>query len=60
MTDEAAQTLPRPILSSTEAQLFVADIQASCDFYTEKLGFTIAFVYGDPPYYGRSPAPMRA
>lgn len=50
MTHEVAQTVRRPILTSTEAQLFVADIQASCDFYTEKLGFTIAFVYGDPPY----------
>jgi catechol 2,3-dioxygenase-like lactoylglutathione lyase family enzyme len=53
MTHEAAQSLIRPILNSTEAQLFVADIQASCDFYTEKLGFTVAFVYGDPPFYGQ-------
>ncbi len=53
MTHEAGQTVPRPILSSTEAQLFVADIKASCDFYTDKLGFTVAFVYGDPPYYGQ-------
>ena len=53
MTQEAGQTPPRPILNSTEAQLFVADIKASCDFYTEKLGFTVAFVYGDPPFYGQ-------
>jgi catechol 2,3-dioxygenase-like lactoylglutathione lyase family enzyme len=45
--------LQRPILSSTEAQLFVADIKASCDFYRDKLGFTVTFVYGDPPYYGQ-------
>jgi len=37
----------------TEAQLFVADIKAACDFYTDKLGFTVAFVYGDPPFYGQ-------
>ena len=43
----------RAVLNSTEAQLFVADIKASCDFYTEKLGFTVAFVYGDPPFYGQ-------
>ena len=49
----AGQTVLHPILSSTEAQLFVADIKASCDFYTDKLGFTVAFVYGDPPYYGQ-------
>jgi len=53
MTDETGQTVPRPILNSTEAQLFVADIKASCDFYTDKLGFTVAFVYGEPPYYGQ-------
>jgi uncharacterized glyoxalase superfamily protein PhnB len=53
MNHEAKQAVPRPILSSTEAQLFVADIKASCDFYTNKLGFTVAFVYGDPPFYGQ-------
>jgi len=53
MTQEASQTALRPVLSRTEAQLFVADMQASCDFYTEKLGFTIAFLYGDPPFYGQ-------
>jgi len=47
------QTVLRPIFNSTEAQLFVADIKASCDFYADKLGFTIAFVYGDPPFYGQ-------
>jgi catechol 2,3-dioxygenase-like lactoylglutathione lyase family enzyme len=53
MPQEAGQTVLRPILNSTEAQLFVADIKASCDFYTDKLGFTVAFVYGDPPCYGQ-------
>lgn len=53
MTHERGQTMPRPILSSTEAQLFVTDIKVSCDFYTDKLGFTVAFIYGDPPYYGQ-------
>jgi len=53
MTQKDSQAVPRPVLNSTEAQLFVADIKASCDFYTEKLGFKVAFVYGDPPYYGQ-------
>ncbi len=53
MSHEAGQTVLCPILRSTEAQLFVADIKASCDFYTGKLGFTVAFVYGEPPYYGQ-------
>src|SRR5450432_1074687 len=53
MTDESKQTTPRPILNSIEAQLFVANIKSSCDFYTNKLGFTVAFTYGDPPFYGQ-------
>jgi uncharacterized glyoxalase superfamily protein PhnB len=42
-----------PFLNSTEAQLFVANIEVSCDFYSEKLGFSVGFIYGDPPYYGQ-------
>ena len=53
MTDEPRQTAPRPILSSISAQLFVADIQSSCDFYTNKLGFAVEFIYGDPPFYAQ-------
>ena len=53
MTDEPKQTNPSPILSSISAQLFVANIKSSCDFYTNKLGFAIAFLNGDPPYYGQ-------
>jgi catechol 2,3-dioxygenase-like lactoylglutathione lyase family enzyme len=53
MTDQTAKIAPRPTLNATEAQLFVADIQAACDFYAGKLGFTVAFVYGDPPFYGQ-------
>jgi catechol 2,3-dioxygenase-like lactoylglutathione lyase family enzyme len=53
MTDESRQATPRPVFNSIEAQLFVADIKNSCDFYTNKLGFAVEFIYGDPPYYGQ-------
>ena len=53
MTDEPRQATPRPILNSIEAQLFVANIKSSCDFYTNKLGFAVEFIYGDPPFYGQ-------
>jgi catechol 2,3-dioxygenase-like lactoylglutathione lyase family enzyme len=43
----------RPELSELEAQLFVADIKASCDYFTAKLGFTVVFTYGEPPFYGQ-------
>ena len=44
---------PRPVLNSIPARLFVANIESSCDFYTTKLGFSIEFTYGEPPFYGQ-------
>jgi catechol 2,3-dioxygenase-like lactoylglutathione lyase family enzyme len=38
---------------AAEPQLFVTDIQTSCKFFVEKLGFSIVFSYGDPPYYAQ-------
>ena len=43
----------KPELTEVEAQLFVADIKSSCDFFTSKLGFTVVFCYGEPPFYGQ-------
>jgi catechol 2,3-dioxygenase-like lactoylglutathione lyase family enzyme len=43
----------KPVLRSTEAQLYVANVAASCTFFTSKLGFEIAFVSGDPPFYAQ-------
>jgi uncharacterized glyoxalase superfamily protein PhnB len=53
MTTRTTASLKHPVLSSTEAQLYVADVTASCAFFTSRLGFAIAFVYGDPPVYGQ-------
>lgn len=53
MSNTPKQMPSRPILTSIEPQLFVASIQRSCDFYTEKLGFRVEFVYGDPPFYAQ-------
>lgn len=53
MTDIDVQTVPRPGLLAAEPQLFVADIAASCAFYMAKLGFSVAFTYGEPPFYGQ-------
>ena len=38
---------------SAEPQLFVTDIKRSCEFFREKLGFTVVFSYGKPPYYAQ-------
>jgi catechol 2,3-dioxygenase-like lactoylglutathione lyase family enzyme len=40
-------------ITGTAAQLFVTDIKKSCDFFVEKLGFAIVFVYGEPPFYAQ-------
>jgi len=53
MPDETTHGPPRPILTSIAAQLFVADIKATCKFFTAKLGFVVDFMYGDPPFYGQ-------
>jgi catechol 2,3-dioxygenase-like lactoylglutathione lyase family enzyme len=53
MTKQETQSLPRPTLLAAEPQLFVADIAASCAFYVSKLGFGVAFAYGEPPFYGQ-------
>jgi uncharacterized glyoxalase superfamily protein PhnB len=48
-----AATPSKPILTAAEPQLFVANIATACEFYTTKLGFAVAFVYGEPPFYGQ-------
>jgi catechol 2,3-dioxygenase-like lactoylglutathione lyase family enzyme len=40
-------------IAGAEPQLFVADIKASCDFFTARLGFVVAFSYGEPPFYAQ-------
>jgi catechol 2,3-dioxygenase-like lactoylglutathione lyase family enzyme len=51
MSETAERTTVKPVLTCAYPQLFVADIKASCDFYTQKLGFKITIVYGEPPFY---------
>jgi catechol 2,3-dioxygenase-like lactoylglutathione lyase family enzyme len=53
MNDTHAETQSKPTLLAAEPQLFVSDIGVSCEFYAKKLGFTIAFTYGEPPFYGQ-------
>jgi catechol 2,3-dioxygenase-like lactoylglutathione lyase family enzyme len=40
-------------LLTAEPQLFVRDIGLAAEFYTQKLGFAVAFSYGEPPFYGQ-------
>ena len=53
MSDSSTQTTTRPVITAVAAELFVSDIQKSCDFFTRKLGFTVVYTYGEPPFYGQ-------
>ena len=33
-------------------QVFVADVRRAAEFYSRTLGFSIAYLYGEPPFYG--------
>jgi catechol 2,3-dioxygenase-like lactoylglutathione lyase family enzyme len=43
----------KPGLVAAEPQLFVADVKSSCTFFERRLGFTVVFTYGEPPYYAQ-------
>jgi catechol 2,3-dioxygenase-like lactoylglutathione lyase family enzyme len=53
MPERSDQAPSATIITATAAQLFVSDIKASCDFFTQKLGFAIVFVYGEPPFFAQ-------
>ena len=53
MAERTDNTQTRPVIAATAAELFVADIEASCTFFTQKLGFSVVFVYGKPPFYAQ-------
>jgi uncharacterized glyoxalase superfamily protein PhnB len=53
MTALTTSTQRAPALSAIEAQLYVVDVKASCDFFASKLGFGTVFEYGDPPFYAQ-------
>jgi len=40
-------------IQATAAQLFVADISRSCGYFVERLGFSVAFTYGEPPFFAQ-------
>ena len=53
MANRQAPSNQGPTLLAAVPQLFVSDIAASCAFFTDKLGFAVAFVYGEPPFYAQ-------
>ena len=53
-TTRRVKSLPSKVtIVGSEPQLLVADIKRSCEFFCEKLGFSLVFSYGNPPYYAQ-------
>ena len=53
-TPAKAKPVPsKATIVGAEPQLFVASIKRSCDFFCRKLGFSLVFSYGSPPYYAQ-------
>jgi catechol 2,3-dioxygenase-like lactoylglutathione lyase family enzyme len=52
MSEHVKPVTSRVAVIAAEPQFFVADIKASCDFFT-RLGFSVEFLYGEPPFYGQ-------
>jgi catechol 2,3-dioxygenase-like lactoylglutathione lyase family enzyme len=58
---QSAEYPSQPVLLNIEPSLFVADLQRSLAFFTDKLGFKIGLTYGEPPFFAqvaRDGAPM--
>ena len=53
MIESRKESPLKPKLTAAEPQLIVSDIAASLAFYTGKLGFEVAFTYGEPPFYAQ-------
>jgi len=53
MNDPAKSAATKPHLSAAYPQLVVSNMAAACAFFVDKLGFTLAFDYGDPPFYAQ-------
>lgn len=53
-TSPKAKSSPsKVVITGAQPQLFVANIKRSCDFFRDKLGFSLIFSYGNPPYYAQ-------
>ena len=40
-------------LLTAQPQLFTTDLARAVAYYRERLGFTVVFLHGEPPFYGQ-------
>jgi len=53
MSGNAQTIAATAVIIAAEPQLFVVDIGTAIDFFVGKLGFAVAFTYGEPPFYAQ-------
>lgn len=53
MSQPVASSSRMSFIIASEPQLFVLDVERTSAFYIQKLGFKIAFSYGNPPFYAQ-------
>jgi len=46
-------TAAAPKILAAQPQVFVTDLARAVAFYRDRLGFSVAFLYGEPPFYGQ-------
>lgn len=52
-TSNVKSSSVKATIVGAEPQLFVGDIERSCEFFCKKLGFSIVFSYGKPAFYAQ-------
>ena len=47
------KTTVAPEILAAQPQVFVTDLARAVAFYRDRLGFSVEFLYGEPPFYGQ-------
>lgn len=51
-TSPQATSVAQPEILGVHPQIFVTDMRRAVHFYQDELGFSVEYLYGEPPYYG--------
>jgi catechol 2,3-dioxygenase-like lactoylglutathione lyase family enzyme len=49
---KAASGVATPVLKTALPMVFVSNVQASAEYFRDKLGFKVDFLHGNPAFYG--------
>jgi catechol 2,3-dioxygenase-like lactoylglutathione lyase family enzyme len=47
-----SESAAQPEVLGVHPQIFVTDMDRAVQFYRDRLGFAVGYLYGEPPYYG--------